>query len=407
MGNYPKALDHYLSAVDIFEIIDEPVVAKCYNNIGEIYKKNKEYKKALEYLNKARETLEAVFGTDDALLTYINIAEVYVQQSKLDTAEMYYNKVLNGVKLGSTRKTAYAKMGLGLIASKRGELNKAEKFYLEALRLRREDQDNRGIVDTYIAMGELLKQLNVYDSANYYFNEAISLALNIEAKDLLLEFYMGKITVDSLNNDYKSAFRNFLKYSTIKDSTFNTKKSQQLARLQTAYETEILKKENEANQIKVKQQTTLIISIIIVVILLLSIVIALYKQRKVQKLANRLLQEKNEEIEQQSEEMAQLNDNLKSLNENLENKVRKRTEKLTEQNEVLSHYAYINAHELRAPVANILGLVNLLDKTELNSREKDLLAHLKIASARLDLVIQDMRKKLEEAEDREDLSKLD
>jgi signal transduction histidine kinase len=74
---------------------------------------------------------------------------------------------------------------------------------------------------------------------------------------------------------------------------------------------------------------------------------------------NHELTEKSSEIEAQNEELIQSQDKLYSLNQFLEQTVEERTEQILLQNEKLLKYAYTNAHEVRGPIARVLGLVQL------------------------------------------------
>jgi signal transduction histidine kinase len=77
--------------------------------------------------------------------------------------------------------------------------------------------------------------------------------------------------------------------------------------------------------------------------------------------ANIDLQEKNNEIASQNEELLQIQDNLNELNLDLERLVNERTEKVRVQNDILLKYSYRNAHDLRGPVARLLGLASLVN----------------------------------------------
>lgn len=407
VSNYAEALDYYLESASKYEQLDDQLgLAKCYNNIGEIYKKLGEYENSLEYLLRAKPMLESEVGSNKALLIYNNIAEVYLIQGKLEQAEQYFDMILSRDELQTDRKLAYAYMGMGEIAFRRGNYEKAEQHYFKAMEIREQMKDNRGIAQASVKIGELLNAQGLHDSAEIYQNKAFELASKIDAKDLMIKALEGKVISDSSRQNYKDALSNYFVYSQLKDSTFNKEKSDQIARLQTAYETELLKKENEANEIKVKQQNTLVIGVIMALLLCLALAGAFYVQRKSQQEANKLLEAKNKviearnkEIEEQSKELQKLNETLKVLNKGLEEKVEIRTKLLREQNEVLSQYAFTNAHELRAPVANILGLVHLLEHTPLSNREEEIVDHLRKATAQLDKVIADIRYKLENKEE--------
>ena len=68
---------------------------------------------------------------------------------------------------------------------------------------------------------------------------------------------------------------------------------------------------------------------------------------------------------------------------------RKKNElKLTEKNEILKKYAFITSHNLRKPLANILGLISLLDlKNFADAEDRDIIRNLKISAQELDQVI--------------------
>jgi len=79
------------------------------------------------------------------------------------------------------------------------------------------------------------------------------------------------------------------------------------------------------------------------------------------KLNNALFEinEKSNEINTQNEQLVLAQEKLIWLNNNLEKLIEERTAKITEQNEILIKYSHTNAHQLRGPVARLLGLVNL------------------------------------------------
>jgi signal transduction histidine kinase len=103
------------------------------------------------------------------------------------------------------------------------------------------------------------------------------------------------------------------------------------------------------------------------------------------------LKASNEEIQAQAEEIRGINDNLELL-------VRQRTMELEKKNKALEEYAFINAHKLRAPVASILGLVNLITKQPLNQETRDITEHLKDSTQKLDAIVGSITKAIEKGE---------
>jgi signal transduction histidine kinase len=98
-------------------------------------------------------------------------------------------------------------------------------------------------------------------------------------------------------------------------------------------------------------------------------------------------------------ELREKNEIIENLNQNLEAKVEKRTVRLREQNEKLREFAFVNSHVLRAPVSRILGLVNLLIRSELPNTDKEVVYHLEESAKELDTVTRNLSVTLREARD--------
>jgi signal transduction histidine kinase len=103
----------------------------------------------------------------------------------------------------------------------------------------------------------------------------------------------------------------------------------------------------------------------------------------------------NNELLSLNEELKTSNDIVKELNGNLENVVKERTDKINEQLNQLTKYAHMNSHELRAPLARMLGLLQLIRREESLEQMKELLGMLYDSSSELDNVIKEMNRLLE------------
>jgi PAS domain S-box-containing protein len=79
--------------------------------------------------------------------------------------------------------------------------------------------------------------------------------------------------------------------------------------------------------------------------------------------------------------------------------LRKVNDELLNQNKQLAHYSYVVSHNLRAPVATILGLLSLFEMEESsNPNSKELLSMLKEATDKLDNVVKDLNVILSETQ---------
>lgn len=135
---------------------------------------------------------------------------------------------------------------------------------------------------------------------------------------------------------------------------------------------------------------------------------------------NEVLVEKNAEIEAQTAELMaqsevlQLNQKqlmdaydviqeqksrLQSQNQNLSIELLEKNQDLMETNsELIKHnnelrqFSYTVSHNLRGPVASLLGLVDLLNAQKMNPDDAEIIGHIKSSTIRLDTVIKDLTK---------------
>ncbi|TAH18130.1 MAG: hypothetical protein EAZ08_12020 [Cytophagales bacterium] len=124
----------------------------------------------------------------------------------------------------------------------------------------------------------------------------------------------------------------------------------------------------------------------------------LTQQREELTIINESLGVQNSMIELQNKELYRNNKEIVALKNNLEGIVIQRTNELkqalddlTKQNQDISQFSFIISHNIRAPIARILGLVNIFNENDYNdSFNKEIITHLKSTTIDLDTVIKDL-----------------
>jgi GAF domain len=86
---------------------------------------------------------------------------------------------------------------------------------------------------------------------------------------------------------------------------------------------------------------------------------------------------------------------ISRANFDLEERIKERTAELESQNNQLAEYAFINSHLLRGPLCRLLGLINLIEHTEIQNKEKDLIGHLRLSGEELDEVVKKINSAIE------------
>lgn len=108
-----------------------------------------------------------------------------------------------------------------------------------------------------------------------------------------------------------------------------------------------------------------------------------------------MLSRQNDELMQARTKIEEQNREILMKNENLEVEVQKRTAELVEYNQQLEQFAFISAHNLRSPVARILGLGNLFDLADSLQEKHDVLKRVLETTRDLDGVVRDLNKILD------------
>lgn len=147
------------------------------------------------------------------------------------------------------------------------------------------------------------------------------------------------------------------------------------------------------------------VEIIVTLLITTSFLIALESRRKLSESNENLeavvhqrtleLIEANVTLVNLNEELASSNEEIQLLNENLENLVKERTWTINEQLSQLTKYAHMNAHDLRAPLATLLGIKNLISLEPDKKKKIELVDELSKSAEDLDTIVKKMNRLLE------------
>lgn len=395
-GVYEFAQNYYLLAARQYQSIQDSVgLGQAYNNIGEVYKKLREYEKALVYLLKSKDLKKR--DTASHALTLYNIGELYIHLNRAEEAKSYIDQsLLIAQKTHNQRVIAFDYWSLGALKKQEKDFNAALRYYFDAQKIWNSLGEIRSLIQTSQEIADIYREQKRYDEAEKHLLEAMRLASRIKVADLQVNTYLRFSQLDSLRGNYPRALLYLSRHNALKDSVYNLLKAEQIARLQTIYETETREQENkQLRSEKILKDAQLDAQRITLTAISIGLILAgilawfLYRQRK------KIMVQK-EAIEIQAVALLKLNEELVELNRNLEGRIDQRTSQLTVQNQRLTEYTFINAHKLRAPVASILGLINLLQQVKPEEKEA-ILAHLKTCGEQLDTIIHEVSRNLEAA----------
>jgi signal transduction histidine kinase/Tfp pilus assembly protein PilF len=226
--------------------------SNCFNNIGNIYRERKEYKKALIYFNKAKKN-EKLIQKDPALLgiLYNNIGYCHLKTKRLKSPSILYEakKILDSLKL----------------------------------------KDESSITDVYLSTYFLLKRDSV--NANLHAESALKLSREAKAPD----FYLTALTNAGSINPKKAPLY-IQEFKRINDSLLFAERMARNQYFKIQLDTEEI---NQQKETALRQRTLfLIITIAVFFIAILVFIIARQRLKQKELRLQHTRQKANEEIYQ-------------------------------------------------------------------------------------------------------------
>ncbi len=224
---------------------------------------------------------------------------------------------------------------------------------------------------TYLVLGKIAFALKNYGQAKEYFEKVAD--IRKPTKDFALRmnahYYLGQI-LTKVNGQREYALENQNQYLIMRDSIKEGDLAKQIDRLKFQFKMEIEQKNKENELLKtielknstiIKEQQTINIVYGSILVIIAVIAFLLYRAVMLKQKHNNELAEKQEEILLQSEELERQNVEMEKINTNLETLVNERTKTIKEQHDRLIEFAYFNSHQIRGPLARILGLISIVE----------------------------------------------
>ncbi len=322
LGKYNKSAESYTNALKIFEENkDFDGLASTELNLGNIYYyylNNDKYTTALKYYRSAEKYAIKAQNGEAFVRTKINIAQVYKEKSKVDSAIILTNQVLSFVtknyKSLNTPNFLYfqAYLNLGSLYTTKNQFKKAEHALLTIINKYPEIMNISSYkADVYGTLGPLYQKWGKTRFAISYYEKSIALYTQLGYRQELSETYKYLSKLYSQQGNYKLSLKNFQSYSDLKDSLFNAEITKQITEMQAKYQSEKKEKEielltKEQEKQKLVNQSIMAVSVLIVIVGFL--VFRSYLQKKK---ANAILQQQNDEISKQKEQIEEQSEEIK------------------------------------------------------------------------------------------------
>jgi serine phosphatase RsbU (regulator of sigma subunit) len=268
--NLNLAEKYYSEAMKDYQKSEEPsAIAMALNNLGLVCSDKKQHEKALDYYFKALKLRDSLGLRKAAASTYDNIACEY---NDLD------------------------------------DFKKALDFHEKALTIQKQINDRKGIATSLINIAAVYTKQKKYTLATENLLQAMIMAREMKFRDMLKEIYLSLSENYAFANEYKPSLDFHRRYSDLKDSILNEDESNQIAQLQTEYDTEkkdseikLLSKEKEVKEIELKKKSIIIKSVFAGLLLVILLAFYIYRSYREKKKANEMITEQKEKVEKQKD----------------------------------------------------------------------------------------------------------
>ncbi len=289
-GDFSQAVSNIQKAIAVCIVIgDKDLLPSLYSDLGNVYKMQQSSDKAVEYYYKALKIYELKNNQLQVANTYNKIGGIYFDQGNYDNAYRYYQLAHKlHTKSGNKPGIAATVNNLGEVFKMRGMNDSASHYYTEALKINSTLGNKVWMGINYQNIGEMYLMANDFKKALYYFNQAINMFNETKYREVLSSINISMGTYYLKSRNFSKALEHFKKawevsnelkdqqqltnsakgladsyeklgntrealfyykvYSMQKDSLLTLEKHRKLTEIQTKFEFEKQKGENELQQ---------------------------------------------------------------------------------------------------------------------------------------------------------------
>ena len=338
LGNFDLAIENYQEASEIFKEIDFDLgIAATLTGMAVIYEHLKQFDAVLEVYKEVLAIREKMGNKRELANTLSNIAVTY-SHMLADSLESLYglnyqdsifikgtapdieygresvNYNLRALEyrmeLGDYQGLSIALSNLGNVYQYLGDYDKSREYFNRWLELPEESHDDDTKAAVRIGLGKVAMYEGNYNTAIVYFNQALRLAEQINKKIYIQITSENLSELNEKEGNYREALRYFKRYHNVYDSLNQERTRDQIHEMQVKYETEakeqeneLLRKEQEISETKLKNSRRALIATVIVVLIFIGLVIQLIRQNALRRKANLELARKNRLITEQTKEI--------------------------------------------------------------------------------------------------------
>jgi len=307
-GKYEEGMNYYLNSNFQFKLAqDSTGMATSFNNIGNMMYYQGEFEQALEYYKKSAQIDFLKKNELNLAMAYGNIGMIYQQLESLDSA-LYYNQqcMMYLESIGNPFYLGTIYNNIALVYYDLEDFETSLKYHLKSKQIKERIDDKSGLATSLINIGNLKVKLEDYSDAIKDYQLGMTICDELNTPMLKMNAYKGLSKAFQKTNDYKNALDYYIIYSEINDSLNAVESKNNVALLETKFETnqkeEIIaqqkidyKNEMAIEEAKSESKTILLVAISLLLCIVTVFFIVFYKKLKLTRQQKAIIEEKNNE----------------------------------------------------------------------------------------------------------------
>lgn len=316
-----EAQECFLKALDASRNTnDNKLIGLIYNRLGNLYRTQQMYEDALDahyksysYFIKLKQTKTEIAGLNE-------IGRDLSNMGKSDSALVYYKKALALVEETDHINATSILNDIAIVYIDLNQLDVALEYVNQSINL---EDVKAELAHNYLVKGEIFIKLQQFDSAHYYFDKVQECNKILPTSDSYKELYK----IEKIQKNYLKAVKYSDLYFSLEDSLNEIMQTSTLMTIDKRYQYDLIKAKNtELSSTLLKEKTLLYQTLLG---LIASICIFIWLNKRLKRIKDKVIQEKDALLEKNKAELIKKNSTLEQQEKLLEeNKNRIAEEKI-------------------------------------------------------------------------------
>lgn len=276
-GALDKALEYYITSLKEYEKLENKEgIASAKNNIANLYASKREFGQALKYLEESYNLFIELNDQPRIVGSMNNLGVLHSDLQLYEKAIRYFSEAYQlSEKLGAPFSDPLN--NLGNVFFRQGNYQRAVEFYEKAFDLEKQTNNRIGMLNTITNIGIAYTKAKQPQEAMRYLEEAEKLAVELQSYSYLPAILKSNSENYYKQNKLKEAYKTLVKYDSVREKIYGEESSSRIAKMEMALsmqekdkEFEILRKQNEINQLELRNSRLFIVMTILGLLVVLA-----------------------------------------------------------------------------------------------------------------------------------------